>query len=151
MSKEYNLAVQLIKFRQAWKELTDVSKDIDIDLSEKYPLYLLDFEELTPAVEQWCNLHASRIIQTTPDQIINPTCLRCEFAFKGLSKDGRCVGQNNGIKCGSYPLIPFNKNLVLSALESLNAGNREDLSKLTDDNVLLIYIDTTNMLKRLEI
>lgn len=148
MNKEYNLAVALIKFRQAWKDLTDASVLVDTDLTEKYPFYLLDFEELTPAVTQWCNIHASNIIQNTPDQIVNPTCLRCDYAFAGVDKEGRCRGQLAGIECGSYPIIPFNRNLILSAVDSMQPGKRTELDKLTDDNLLIVYIDITNKLEK---
>lgn len=147
MNREYNLAMAMIKFKQSWKELTDASKQVDTDLTEGYPFYLLDFEEITPAVQQWCNIHASRIISQTPDQITNPTCLRCAYVFKGIDKDGRCKGQNSGVDCGSYPIVPYNRNIVISALDNMQPGNRSAIEKLDDTNVLLAYIDITNRLE----
>lgn len=139
MSKEHELAVALIKFRQAWKELTDISKPLDTDLTEGYPFFLIDFEEVTPNVIQWCNIHASRIIKDTPDRLLNPTCLRCQYAFAGIDKSGMCIGQTKGIDCGSYPEIPFNRDLIIAALAAVE--KREDLQKLGDDNLLILYVD----------
>lgn len=142
MNKEYDLAVALLKLRAAWKELTDISVQVDTDLTDGYPFYLLDFEEITPAVVQWCNIHAGRLIQNAPDRILNPTCLRCQYAFAGIAPDGRCVGHTRGIECQSYPEVPYSRQLVIAAMTT--PSNAIEIAKASDSNLLVAYIDYVN-------
>lgn len=142
MDKNYDLALALIRFRTAWKDLTDISVNVNIDMSDGYPFYLLNFEDITPQVIQWCNIHASRLIQEAPDRIVNPSCLRCEYVFAGFANDGRCIGQKAGIDCKSYPEIPYSREMILSAMSTPSSA--ADMAKLTDDNLLMLYVDYIN-------
>ncbi len=64
------MAVALIKFRKSYAELVLASKALpDLDVSEGYPFYLLDFEKIEPAVSQWCNLHASNLLHSLPFEV----------------------------------------------------------------------------------
>jgi hypothetical protein len=112
MNKEYNLAVALMQFKQAYKLLTTASKALpDLDMSEGYPFYLLDFEDITEAVCAWCSIHAAKLLRELPDKVDNPACTKCEHFRIGFGSDGLCKAA--AIKnCNLYPQIIFSREQV---------------------------------------
>ena len=69
----HRLANALINFKHAFTELTDASVAIpDYDISEGYPFYLLDYETIAPAVSQWCNIHATKLLKQLTYDVPSP-------------------------------------------------------------------------------
>lgn len=69
----HRLANALIAFKNAFTELTDASKAVpDYDISENYPFYLLNYEEIAPAVVQWCNIHATKLLKQLTYDVPSP-------------------------------------------------------------------------------
>lgn len=69
----HRLANALINFKLAFNELTDASKAVpDYDISESYPFYLLDYEEIAPAVAQWCNIQATKLLKQLTYDVPSP-------------------------------------------------------------------------------
>lgn len=64
-------AKALLVFKDAYNVLVTASKRLpDYDVSERYPFYLLDFEEIAPAVTQWCTVNASKLLLKVPGSAI---------------------------------------------------------------------------------
>jgi hypothetical protein len=144
MSKEnnYKLAVALLRFKQAYKELVQASKALpDYDISANYPFYILDFEVIEPAVLQWCAIHASELMKNIPDRVDNPACISCEHFRKGLGPDGNCKGYSAENKCVHYPLVPFVREIAIPVLST-------DISNLSDGAVQILYTEHMNTLYR---
>ena len=141
-TKEYDMAVALLQFKAAFHKLVTASKALpDLDVSEGYPFYLLDYEVIEPAVLQWCSIHAARLMEALPDVVTNPACLNCEHVGKGIGASGLCAG-NQG--CGIYPVISFSPAQCKPAL--IAAGYNVD--KLSDSEVELLYMQEVQ--KRVE-
>lgn len=132
----YKLAVALLQFKTAYKNLTDISMELpDEDLTEQYPFYLLDFEGITDAVQQWCTTHAARLMKNLPDRVDNPACLKCDHFRCGLSPSNMCT-KGSQIGCTVYPFIPFTREAVTPYLSSLNI----DVTGWQDGEVQLTYM-----------
>lgn len=141
-TKEYDMAVALLQFKAAFHKLVTASKALpDLDVSEGYPFYLLDYEVIEPAVLQWCSIHAARLMEALPDVVTNPACLNCEHVGKGIGASGLCAG-NQG--CGIYPVISFSSAQCKPAL--IAAGYNVD--RLSDSEVELLYMQEVQ--KRVE-
>lgn len=141
-TKEYDMAVALLQFKAAFHKLVTASKALpDLDVSEGYPFYLLDYEVIEPAVLQWCSIHAARLMEALPDVVTNPACLNCEHVGKGIGASGLCAG-NQG--CGIYPVISFSPAQCKPAL--IAAGYSVD--KLSDSEMELLYMQEVQ--KRVE-
>ena len=141
-TKEYDMAVALLQFKAAFHKLVTASKALpDLDVSEGYPFYLLDYEVIEPAVLQWCSIHAARLMEALPDVVTNPACLNCEHVGKGIGASGLCAG-NQG--CGIYPVISFSPAQGKPAL--IAAGYNVD--RLSDSEVELLYMQEVQ--KRVE-
>lgn len=139
MSKEYKLAVAFIQFKDAYSKLVDASMAMpDIDLSDNYPFYLLDFEEIENAVKQWCIVHASRLMRELPERVDNPRCLSCSYLRAGLAPTGLCVGMNE-IQCGVHPTIVYSSDAVIPYL----VGNGVSVANLNPEEIHLIYMNKT--------
>lgn len=133
-TKEYDMAVALLQFRAAYRRLVAASKAMpDLDISEAYPFYLLDFEVIEPAVLQWCSIHAAKLMETLPDIVANPACFNCAHLGSGVNAAGMCAGDP---ACPGYPIVSFTAAACKPAL--INAGY--DVSKLSDAEVELLYI-----------
>lgn len=133
-TKEYDMAVALLQFKAAFHKLVTASKALpDLDVSEGYPFYLLDYEVIEPAVLQWCSIHAARLMEALPDVVTNPACLNCEHVGKGIGASGLCAGNQS---CGIYPVISFSPAQCKPAL--IAAGYSVD--KLSDSEVELLYM-----------
>lgn len=136
---EYNLARAMFEFKQAYSRLVKASTAIpDLDLSAGYPFYLLDFEEIEPAVSQWCTLHANKLMESVPDRVDNPACIGCKSFRCGLGADGLC-------KCGpcvNYPYIVFTRDACMPALTMLYGPNT--LAQKSDNELLSLYIEMCN-------
>lgn len=134
-SKEYALAVALLQFSKAYEELIKASKRLpDMDLSDLYPFYLLDFEDIQPAVKQWCLHHASRIIAAVPDRVANPACTDCPYIFAGIDTSGICKGQTT-MQCTNHPEIMFTREAVIPFLKA----NGVDYTDCDDATLQLLY------------
>lgn len=141
-TKEYDMAVALLQFKAAFHKLVTASKALpDLDVSEGYPFYLLDYEVIEPAVLQWCSIHAARLMEALPDVVTNPACLNCEHVGKGIGASGLCAGNQS---CGIYPVISFSPAQCKPAL--IAAGYTID--KLSDSEVELLYMQEVQ--KRVE-
>ena len=141
-TKEYDMAVALLQFKAAFHKLVTASKALpDLDVSEGYPFYLLDYEVIEPAVLQWCSIHAARLMEALPDVVTNPACLNCEHVGKGIGASGLCVGNQS---CSIYPVISFSVAQCKPALVA--AGYSVD--KLSDSEVELLYMQEVQ--KRVE-
>lgn len=141
-TKEYDMAVALLQFKAAFHKLVTASKALpDLDVSEGYPFYLLDYEVIEPAVLQWCSIHAARLMEALPDIVTNPACLNCEHVGKGIGASGLCAGNQS---CGIYPVISFSPAQCKPAL--IAAGYTVD--KLSDSEVELLYMQEVQ--KRVE-
>lgn len=137
MNKEYNLAIALLQFKRVYKELTTASKALpDIDLTEMYPFYILDFEELTDNVAAWCNIHASNILRELPDKVDNPICTQCPDFRIGLSADGLCKAVTKNA-CSAFPFIIFSREQVAPFMAQHNDPVRTEDS---DKEVYLRYV-----------
>lgn len=141
-TKEYDMAVALLQFKAAFHKLVTASKALpDLDVSEGYPFYLLDYEVIEPAVLQWCSIHAARLMEALPDVVTNPACLNCEHVGKGIGASGLCAGNQS---CSIYPVISFSPAQCNPAL--IAAGYNVD--KLSDSEVELLYMQEVQ--KRVE-
>lgn len=141
-TKEYDMAVALLQFKAAFHKLVTASKALpNLDVSEGYPFYLLDYEVIEPAVLQWCSIHAARLMEALPDVVTNPACLNCEHVGKGIGASGLCAGNQS---CGIYPVISFSPAQCKPAL--IAAGYTVD--KLSDSEVELLYMQEVQ--KRVE-
>lgn len=133
-TKEYDMAVALLQFKSAFQRLVTASKALpDLDVSEAYPFYLLDYEKIAPAVAQWCSIHAAKLMEALPDIVINPACLECEHVGRGVNAAGLCAGNQS---CSIYPYISFNVAQCKPALTKAGFA----LDQLSDSEVELIYI-----------
>lgn len=135
-----DLAIALLQFKAAWKNLCVASKkNEDYDFSEMYPFFLLDFEVIEPAVASWCITHASKLMQSLPDQVDNPACTKCRYFRKGWAPGGLCIGAD-ATQCNSYPRIIFSVDSVRSFMMARGV----DISKLSADEIHLLYIKECN-------
>ena len=140
MSKEYEAAVAFLQLKSAYSNLVKATIDMhDLDLSDSYPFYLLDFEVIAPAVLQWCTIHAAKLMSQLPERVDNPVCITCEFFRAGLGSDGLCKGFAE-IKSNTHPTIVYSKEAVIPYLASLGT----DVSKLTIDEIHLLYMKRTD-------
>jgi hypothetical protein len=108
----------LANFAVAWSNLTKLTaEDDDLDLTEAYPFYLLNFEEITPNVVQWCKLNISKLIKGSAGKmlIMNPDCIQCDN-----------VGKCGSLDCQLHTYIPFDKEKMTKCLSS--AGYEVDKS-----------------------
>lgn len=134
--KKYRLAVALLHFKSAYKELVAASKAMpDYDISENYPFYLLDYEGIERAVLQWCTIHASKLLQDIPDRVDNPACISCPDFRIGIGADGQCKGKDS-TRCCLYPYIMFSKEMAVPVLKAAGI----DAAKLHDTEVFLLYL-----------
>lgn len=132
---EYNLAVALLNFASSYQALCKASKKLpDYDFTTNYPWYLLDFEDIEPAVVGWARQHASELLAMCPDIVENPSCLSCRYLGMGVGAQGLCIGQP-ATGCSNYPKIMFARDLVAPAL--MRAKNYN--AKWSDEEVYLQY------------
>lgn len=83
----YNLAIAFQNFATAYTELVKLTnRQPDLDVSEAYPFYLLDFEDITANVVNWCQLNITKQLTLLPQLIVNPFCLTCA-AFCNCNDD----------------------------------------------------------------
>ena len=140
--KEYNAAIAFLNFRQAWKKLVDATKVMpELDVSDAYPFYLLDFENIAPAVMNWAMIHAGRLMEQIPDMVVNPVCLAngCPFMGRELNSSGQCPGAET-IGCVIYPRIMYTREQV----ENILRMRGHDTSKLNESEVQLLYVSEVN-------
>ena len=122
MNNEYEAVCALLGFAAAYKRLTDVTTKMpDLDLSDSYPFFLLDFEDIAPGVIQWCSIHASRLMANLPDRVDNPACIGCRFLKGGLATNGLCRGQA-AMNCSLYPIMPYSEDMAKAYLISKNVS-----------------------------
>ena len=134
-SKEYRMAKALLMFNQAFKELAAASKALpDLDVSQLYPFYLLDYEQIQPDVEQWCLFHASKIINQVPDRVPNSACAGCPWLHAGIGPDGLCKGTKT-TGCRQYPEMMFTRAAATTFLSSLGV----DTSQMDDAVLQMVY------------
>ena len=132
-SKEYRMAKALLMFNQAFKELAAASKALpDLDVSQLYPFYLLDYEQIQP--EQWCLFHASKIINQVPDRVPNSACAGCPWLHAGIGPDGMCKGTKT-TGCRQYPEMMFTRAAATTFLSSLGV----DTSQMDDAVLQMVY------------
>lgn len=139
LHKQYELAAALLHFKTAWSSLVAASiESPEVDLSEKYPLYLLDFEVIEPAVSQWCTLHASSIMNTMADRVDNPICVNCYYFRCGVTPSGICFGAGER-NCGVNPVIPFSRPIAHVFMAKFYSDQR--ISEMSDTVMQLLYME----------
>lgn len=144
-SKEYRMAQALLMFNQAFKELTLASKALpDMDVSQFYPFYLLDYEQIQPDVEQWCLFHASKIINQVPDRVPNSACAGCPWLYAGIGPDGLCRGTKT-TGCRQYPEMMFTRAAATTFLSSLGV----DTSQMDDAVLQMVYTQKVEEVNRI--
>lgn len=118
VNNEYEAVIALLGFATAYKKLVSITSAMpDLDLSDNYPFFLLDFEDITPSVIQWSNIHASRLMANLPDRVDNPACIGCRFLKGGLATNGLCRGQS-AMNCSLYPIVPYSIEMAKAYLLS---------------------------------
>jgi hypothetical protein len=136
---EYQMATALLQFKKAYSDLCAASRKLpDLDVSENYPFYLLDFEELEQAVKQWCNTHSNKLMEQVPDRVDNPACVSCSRFRNGLGADGLCKGEH----CPVYPYILFSREACMPLL--LAHYTAIELSQLDTSILHVKYIELCN-------
>lgn len=136
MSKEYRMAVALLQFKSAFMALAAASKEMpDLDVSENYPFYLLDYEEIAPAVSQWCSIHAARLMQALPERVDNPACISCLYYRAGLLPSGLCKGAEKK-RCHIHPTIVYSREAVTPYL----LAQEVKVAELDDSSIHLLYM-----------
>ena len=111
---EYMMATALLQFKKAYSDLCAASRKLpDLDVSENYPFYLLDFEDIEQAVIQWCNIHTNRLMEQVPDRVDNPACVGCSSFRVGLGANGLCKGG----PCNNYPFILFSREACAALMQ----------------------------------
>lgn len=71
--KKYNLAKALAEFKKSYEHLVECSKQLpELDVSENYPFYLLDFEAIQPGVSAWCITQYDKLISGLPVEAPSP-------------------------------------------------------------------------------
>lgn len=144
-SKEYRMAKALLMFNQAFKELAAASKALpDLDVSQFYPFYLLDYEQIQPDVEQWCLFHASKIINQVPDRVPNSACAGCPWLYAGVGPDGLCKGTKT-TGCRQYPEMMFTRAVATTFLSSLGV----DASQMDDAVLQMVYTQKVEEVNRI--
>lgn len=140
MSKEYRAAVAFLQLKNAYGKLVEVTQEMpDLDVSDSYPFFLLDFEVIAPAVLQWCTIHSAKLMAQLPERVDNPACINCAYFREGLGSDGLCKGFNE-IQCNTHPTILYSKEAVTPYLRS--DGTKVDA--LNDDELHLLYMKRTD-------
>lgn len=143
MNNEFRLAIELLRFKKSYKSLVEASKALpDLDVSESYPFYLLDFESIAPQVSMWCDIHASNLLREIPDKVDNPVCTSCEYFRIGFGPDGLCKAANDKA-CGAYPKIVFTREQVIPFLIS---QGKEVTTETTDAEVYIMYAGVLEVL-----
>lgn len=132
---EYELATALLQFKVAYSVLCKASRNMpDLDMSDNYPFYLLDFEDIEPAVIQWCNLHSNKLMEQVPDRVDNPACVECSKFRSGLAANGTCKGG----PCNNYPYVIFSREMCTPLLVKYDTVAIP--ARLTDANLHACYI-----------
>lgn len=140
--KEYRMAVALLDFKRSFNELANASRLLpELDVSDLYPFYLLDYEEIAPAVSQWCNHHAARLLNALPDIVDNPACFNCQYIGAGLGPDGRCKYAAEQ-KCFVIPKIMYSRQQCAPALAALGYI----VENMTDVEVEVAYLQEVEKL-----
>lgn len=133
-NKMYRMATALINFTSAFSELAAASKALpDLDVSELYPFYLLDYEKIDVDVKQWCLHHASKLLGQVPDKVPNSACAQCPWLYVGLDHDGQCKGRKT-TGCNLFPQTVFQRSSAAAFLSHYGF----DPTKY-DDGVLQAY------------
>lgn len=137
-NKMYRMATALINFTAAFSELAAASKALpELDVSELYPFYLLDYEKIDVDVKQWCLHHASKLLSQVPDRVPNSACAQCPWLYAGLDHEGQCKGKKT-TGCNLFPQTVFQRSSAAAFL----ANYGFDSSKY-DDGVLQLYYTRT--------
>lgn len=133
-NKMYRMATALINFTTAFSELAAASKALpELDVSELYPFYLLDYEKIDVDVKQWCLHHASKLLGQVPDKVPNSACAQCPWLYAGLDHDGQCKGRKT-TGCNLFPQTVFQRSSAAAFLSHYGF----DPTKY-DDGVLQAY------------
>ena len=119
--KSYNIAVQLLNFAQAWKNLVAATVQLpDLDLSKFYPFGFADFEEMLPSVETWCRQNASILLDSNPLMVRNPQCVfTCPVWWRAQLMASNTCSCSAEQLCCAYPLIPFDIGIINNALQHI--------------------------------
>ena len=133
-NKMYRMATALINFTAAFSALAAASKALpELDVSELYPFYLLDYEKIDVDVKQWCLHHASKLLGQVPDKVPNSACAQCPWLYAGLDHDGQCKGRKT-TGCNLFPQTVFQRSSAAAFLSHYGF----DPTKY-DDGVLQAY------------
>lgn len=119
----YNLLSATIAFREAYKNLQAAYDQIDdADFSAQYPLGQIDiFDKNTrDGLVAWLNCHSTKLINSLPDKVINPTCIEClrnsQDKYPKLDATGTCIIKQRSPACFSYPYVTFDADMIRAFL-----------------------------------
>lgn len=140
----YKLLTAAVAFRESYKHLHDAySKMSDADFREQYPLGCIDiFDDNTKkGIVAWLNCHTTKLINSLPDKVLNPTCIKCllnksnkhttdrnGYISPTLSLSGSC---NSDSACYSYPYVTFDPEMIKAFLKRQTYDKTVEIS----DNV----------------
>lgn len=126
----YKLLTAAIAFRDAYKNLCQTYNHIyDADFTEQYPLGQIDlFDQNTcDGITAWLNCQTTKLINSLPDRVINPSCISCiirrmdeqhrSSCRPSVKPDGSCdaIGHQD---CFNYPFIVFDAPLIKRFLQA---------------------------------
>lgn len=127
----YNLLHAVVKFRAAYNDLAKEYKSAyDADLSEEYPLGGFDIfdPDVVAATTAWLNHHATKLINSLPDRVINPSCIEClvlerkklksDMIAPDIKPNGCCCCKESD--CCMYPFITFDSTQIRHYLATQN-------------------------------
>lgn len=137
LRNDYRFAQALLRFSKAWEELAAASKAVDnYDVSELYPFYLLDYEEIQSAVKAWCLHHASNLLKHVPDLVYNPACMDCPYMQTGIDPATGCCRGHSYKECVLHPLVMFSVDTVIPFLTRCGV----DIDGLSPEAIQLLYV-----------
>lgn len=117
-NKYFKLGQAFVALRDSWNTISKMLAEDDIDVSDYYPFYLLDFETISKAVSIWCNEHANRALSQVSQTIVNPACLQCVYAVESIKHNGTFCSKATEMCCGVSGVVPFSRDAAAGVLIS---------------------------------
>lgn len=137
-TEAYNLLAATVSFRESYKQLQQLYNKSDCaDFTEMYPLGMIDlFDTNTKnAIVAWLNCHATKLINSLPDRIINPACVSClrDNCKCKLTPSGAC---SINPACVKYPYITYDKNMLVHFLKTQTFDTSITVPEYADDTAI---------------
>lgn len=129
-TQTYNLLTAAVAFREAYLKMCKTYDGVyDADFTEQYPLGQIDiFDKNTrDALTAWLNCHTTKLINSLPDRVINPACIRCllnrrtemmkPYIGPKVSPNG-CCDIRSSEDCALYPYVVFDAPVIKRFLKA---------------------------------